>query len=408
MSAPDDAARIPPNRTKESAPGGEAANAIRFETPAARDGGGAHPRATRRRTAKDSVPPAPAAPPDERRTALPDAVQERFIRVGNQFYFPDGAEAFTDHGERLSTRSENTVVIQAMVAIAEARGAREVQLTGSEFFRKEAWFAAKLAGLEVRGYEPSALEQERVVRAIGRRDPATQPTPEREVNAVRASEPARGGGPAPTPPRNAPDSELIVGRLVEHGPAHYHHRPNQPLSYYVRIETEHGEIERWGVDLERAFRQSLSRPGIGDQVGLRIVGTDPVTVRASKRGVDGREVGQEERRTHRNQWVLERMDFLEERARMAAIFQDPAVSSAEAIRRHPELDGSYVQLQMGHALAEERFKSKLHREQFVDHLRAYLAREIEQGRSLEPVPLRERRDRPAEPKAHDRDYAPAR
>ena len=87
--------------------------------------------------------------------AIPDSVRDRFIRIGNDFFFPDGADAFTDHGDRITTRSENAVVIQSIVAIAQDRRAREVTVTGTDLFKKEAWFAGKLAGLEVRGYQPT-------------------------------------------------------------------------------------------------------------------------------------------------------------------------------------------------------------------------------------------------------------
>lgn len=181
------------------------------------------------------------------------------------------------------------------------------------------------------------------------------------------------------------------------------------MSYYMRIETERGDVERWGVDLERAFRQSLSRPGVGDEVGLRVVGSDPVTVRAAKHDAQGHEIAHEEVRTHRNQWVLERKDFLDERERMATLFRNPEVSAADATKKYPELEGSYVQLQLGRAMGEQQYATEAHREQFVEHLRGYLAKEIEQGRPLQPVPLRERRDQPSEPeRLHDRDYVPGR
>lgn len=397
------------NNRRRSAP---AANALELVEPAAPAGtGGAQPalaaasadsseaKTGRRRKTKSEEPMARAGA-EERRRAIPDTVQSKFIRVGKQFYFPDGAEAFVDHGKRLTTRSENAVVIQSMVAIAEARGAKEVQVSGSDFFRKEAWFAARLAGLEVRGYQPTEAEQERVVRAIGRREVAAQAS---SVTTQRIE-----GGTAVALGR-PPQEEPLVGKLIDHGPARFQHRPDQAQSYFVRLETPQGEVERWGVDLERAFRQSLSRPGIGDEVGLRRVGVEPVTVRNVKRDADGREVGQEAVQAHRNQWVVEKKEFLEERARMAAMFRDRETTAAEGTRRHPELDGSYVQLQMGHALVEKRFTSELHREQFVEHLRDYLARQIEQGRPLEPVPLREKPDRTVDPdRIRDREYAPAR
>lgn len=351
----------------------------------------------RRRGANGAAPEEDVAAP--KRDAVPDAVMERFIKVGKQFYFPDGPEAFQDQGKRLVTRSENTVVIQSMVSIAQARGATEVQVSGSEFFRREAWFAARVAGLEVKGYKPTELEQERAVRAIGRRESAARGEAP-EANAVETSTAARAAREPAAP-------ELIVGRLVDHGRAPFQHRPDRAMSYYVRLETDRGEVEHWGLDLERALRQSLSRPGIGDEVGLRKLGSEPVTVRATKHDEAGREIGREAVSARRNQWSLEKREFLEERARMAAMVRDPSVSAAEASRRYPELDGSYVQLQVAQSMVEQRFKAKLHREQFMEHLRGYLAREIEQGRPLEPAPPRGRAAA-TEPRVHDRDYQPVR
>ena len=343
---------------------------------------------------------------------IPDAVKERFIQIGSSFFFPDGAEAFTDHGNRVTTRSENAIVIQSMVAITTARAAGPITVTGTDFFKKEAWFAARLAGLDVLGYEPTALEQERLIRAIARRRTA-EDTPQ-SSNAPGARENGRLDRPRIDPDPNAregspAEGELIVGRLVDHGPAPYHHRHNQPMSYYVRIETDKGDREIWGVDLERAFRKSLSTPGVGDEVGLRAIGSDSVTVLAAKYDPAGREVGREEIDTHRNQWLVERKDFLDRRFKMADLFRNASVSALEAIKQYPELEGSYLQLQIARAGTEQRIQNREMREQFIDHLRAHLAKTIEYGQPLEPVRLRARGEpaRDAE-KVQDRDYMPAR
>ncbi len=350
-----------------------------------------------------------AATAEKRARPVPDSVRERFIQIGNSFYFPDGAEAFTDHGHRVTTRSENAVVIQSMVAIARERAASAVTVAGTELFKKEAWFAARLVGLEVSGYQPSALEQERLVRAIARRREAQQgeevslmntPTNRDEENSSR---PRRAPSAAPREPA---EGELIVGRLVDHGPAPYQHKPQQAMSYYVRIETERGDREIWGVDLERAFRQSLSTPGIGQEVGVRAIGRDPVTVPATKRDAEGREIGREELRTHRNQWSVESKEFLDRRREMADMFRDAAVGAAEAVKRFPELEGSYLQLQVARAGMEQRIESAGAREQFVGALRAHLAKAIQYGQALEPVRLRARAEQPE--KTQDRDYAPTR
>src|SRR3984893_13103545 len=42
---------------------------------------------------------------DSRASRVPDSVHERFIHIGNNFYFPDRAEAFSHEPGRLTTRS---------------------------------------------------------------------------------------------------------------------------------------------------------------------------------------------------------------------------------------------------------------------------------------------------------------
>lgn len=340
-----------------------------------------------------------------RQLRVPDSVQERFIQIGNKFHFPDGTEAFTHDSNRLTTRSENSVVIQSMVAIARENGKGPVTVGGTEFFKKEAWFAASLAGLEVRGYQPTDFERERLARSLAARRnpgaPEAAAVPAEPRPAERA--PESGGAAVPRPQA----SDLIVGRLVDHGAAPYGHDPKQPMSYFVRVETARGDREIWGVDLERAFRQSLSTPGIGDEIGVRSVGRQPVTVLAPKLDAQGRETGQAPLDTHRNQWIVERKDFLDERQRMAEVLRNTEMPAADAIRRHPELEGSYMQLQMGRALAEQQFRDKAQREQFVDHLRSHIAQRIEFGQPLDPVMLRGE-ERTVAPRSQDRDFQPTR
>jgi hypothetical protein len=306
--------------------------------------------------------------------AMPDEIRERFIGIGSKYYFPDGAAAFTDHGAKLTTRSENTEVIRSLVAIAHAREWSEIKVTGTERFRKEAWFAARIAGLEVQGYTPSDFEQERVVRAIARREAA--------AGAAREPPAALAGRPHPEDSEalRPEDSGPIVGRLVDHGRAPYRHDPKEAASYYLRIETERGDRELWGVDLERAFRESLSRPTIGDEVTVRAFAREAVTVKTPEGEI----------LAHRNRWIVERSDFLAERARAAQVFRDPTVNAAQGVKEHPELQGSYLQLQAAKLGAERDIRDPQDRERFVARARAAIAQAIERGEPLEPVRIRER------------------
>jgi hypothetical protein len=75
---------------------------------------------------------------------------------------------------------------------------------------------------------------------------------------------------------------------------------------------------------------------------------------------------------------------------MADTFRNTAVTAAEAVGQFPELEGSYLQLQMARAGVEQRIQSATAREQFVEHLRSHLAKSIEYGHALEPVHLKAR------------------
>jgi putative DNA primase/helicase len=343
---------------------------------------------------------------ESRSSRVPDSVHERFIQIGDNFYFPDGTEAFRREQNRLTTRSENAIVIQSMVAVAREESAKGiVEVGGTDFFKKEAWFAASLAGLRVEGYLPTEFERERLVRALAARRGAQPRDTEQEARGEGTSAEPKGGRPEERP-LNA--NELITGKLVDHGPAPYQHNPKEPMSYFVRIETERGDRDLWGVDLERAFRHSLSNPGIGNEIGIRAVGKEAVTVWAAKRDARGQEIGREELETHRNQWSVERKEFLDQREDMAAVFRDPSISASEGIKRHAGLEGSYRKLEMGQVHAQEQYNSATHRTQFVDHLREYLAKSIEYGQPLEPARPSVREEQTVEPREPDRDYHPTR
>jgi hypothetical protein len=343
---------------------------------------------------------------------MPDEIRERFIGIGSKYYFPDGAAAFIDHGAKLTTRSENTEVIRSLIAIAQAREWGDIKVTGTERFRKEAWFAARLIGLEVRGYKPTAFEEERMARAVARRDAGAAGRDPNGTAAERedpASTRDRSTTGTPRAARSTEDLGPITGRLVDHGRASYRHNPKEPMSYYVRVETDRGDREIWGVDLERAFRESLSRPTLGDEVTVRVQGRDPVTVSALERDREGQVVGKQEIATHRNRWIVERNDFLAERAAAAQTFRDARIKASEALKLHPELQGSYLQLQAAKLGAERDIRDPDDRTRFVARARASIAAAIERGEPLEPVRLRERSARRADAdKARERDQTPTR
>ena len=50
---------------------------------------------------------------------MPAEISEPYIQDGRQYYFPSGDPAFVDHGDKVTTRSENTVIIHDFSAIAK-------------------------------------------------------------------------------------------------------------------------------------------------------------------------------------------------------------------------------------------------------------------------------------------------
>ena len=328
---------------------------------------------------------------------IPDHVRKRFIQVGHRYYFSDGAHAFTDRGTRLVTPSENTEVVKSLIAIAEARGWQEISVTGTDRFRKEAWVAASALGLKVRGYTPTEFERAHLARKLAR---------EAAGSLGRVEEPARAGGATSDRDARERDRGPIIGRLVDHGVATYRHDPHEPVSYFVKIETPKGEREIWGVDLKRALKESLTQPKMGDEIRLRAVRRETVTVQEPERDEAGTVVGQKPLDTHRNRWIVEKEEFFAERAAAARTLRDPGVDPKQAARRHPELVGTYLQMHAAQ-IAARQLRDPLDREKFVSRVRSALADAVARGEPLPPVRLKEKAPS-ATPGAIRREEAPAR
>ena len=339
-------------------------------------------RGRRRKDATSaSAPPNTATP-----RAVPEEIAKRFVQVANKYYFPDGARAFTDRGNRLTTQSENTEVVRSLVGIAKARAWQEITVLGTGRFRQEVWRAASVAGLEVRGYKPSEFEQSRRPQSFARDEDTSPGAAVDSISRGTVGEEdrrlgARGAGPE--------RGELIQGKLIEHGRATYQHDPRAGMSYFVKLETLRGSRVIWGVDLERAFKESLTKPEPGDDVGLKSVRQDAVTVKKPTRGAEGEVTGEQSLHTHRNRWVIEKREFFEARAAAAEKLLDARAAPKDAVRAHPELVGSYLAIHAAE-LAAKRFRDPKDRELFVAKVRAALADSLRRGEPQPAVRLRER------------------
>lgn len=289
---------------------------------------------------------------------LPERVRKRYLRAGNQYFLKDAPYqlAFEDLGPYLVTEHNRPDVVESMVDMAHAKSWQRIRVSGHEAFRSEVWLQATLLGIDVSGYEPKAadlarLADARQARLDNRIDvaadvAATAASGTRERNDPRpapaAAQPgdarvaANGAaqvvprqnvasGPRAAAGRNTTGDEpdaprRYVGQLLEHGSAPYLHNPARSDSYYVVFRDQAGVDQAvWGVDLERAMRESGA--GIGQPVVLENLGKRLVTVRVPIFDGAGNVVGEEDKDVYRNTWQVE----VAQRGREASALPKPDV-----------------------------------------------------------------------------------
>jgi hypothetical protein len=191
---------------------------------------------------------------------------------------------------------------------------------------------------------------------------------------------------------------LLVGRLTEHGRANYQYRTDENASYYVKLLTSRGAKTLWGKDLERALTSGETRPKVGDLIGARRAGRETVTVTARRRVADGRIVAEEAHYAHRTRWIIEKVQFFAERARLARRLRDEQTDLREAVRARPELRSTFLSVRAAEAFAAQRISDPKDRERLLELVRGAIASSIHRGEPLPSVSLRasaERKPRPA-------------
>jgi hypothetical protein len=316
------------------------------------------------------------------RSAIPEEIRQKFTQVGNRYHFKDGALAFTDRGDLITSPSENTEVIKSLVAIAKAREWTDITVTGTERFRRDAWLAARALRLEVRGYEPTDYDQARSATARTR---GPQPaTTDRFVDAGVESKSPRHEDSG----LNAHKGRLYLGRLIDHGAAPYKRDAKNSISYFVRLETTDGERELWGVDLQRALKESASRPERGDEIGVRVISRETVKVWTPNLDADGKTIGETRVEKQRTAWLIESQAFFRARSQAAGTLENPRINRQQAVKRHPELLGTYLQVHAAE-LAAKMILNPEDRRRFVNLVRGSLAESVRRGEPQPPVRLKE-------------------
>jgi len=256
----------------------------------------------------------------KRQLELLESVRKQFRVVDSSYHFKDQPNkmAFKDSGNRLVSAVNDDRVAKGIVTMAEAKGWEKIKVSGHPEFRRAIWFEASLRGLEVHGYKPTEQERKelenRMKNVVEKNiEPGKEPLPGRENTEREGSTQAA--------------SRNYEGRVLDHGPANYNHDPDEKPSYFVTLETEHGEKTVWGVDLKRTITEKQVKAG--DNVTLEFKGKQEVTVEALKRDKDNKVIGSEQITTNRNTWEVQKSDRYKVVEALASKFIDSRVQDQQ-------------------------------------------------------------------------------
>ncbi len=183
--------------------------------------------------------------------------------------------------------------------------------------------------------------------------------------------------------------ELLIGRLVAHGKANYQYRNDEEPSYFVKILTSRGPHTLWGKDLERALRDAESRPQVDDLIGARRQAREAVTVTQRLRDDQGNVIAQTERTAHRSLWVVEKVTYFAERARIARRVREDQVDAKATLKAHPELRSAFLSVRAAEEFAKQKLPNPEDRERFLELIRGALAGSIQKGTPLPAVRLKD-------------------
>jgi len=296
--------------------------------------------------------------------ALMVRLKQQFLYADGKFYFRDknNTLAFTDDGASFKTAHSLPEVVQAIVALAHAKGWKQLHIDGTPEFSKRTWLEASLLGLQVTGYvpEPVDLANLRERLAVMAQDAAiapasAAPSMKNTVQHVDHIRPAVQAMPATSPSSGVGQDESVIGAqvrsalqaqgvteeaalgttlasmadlltsprayvgvLLEHGTAPYKFNPSEKhLNYFAKLQTAKGEETIWGVDIQRAMTEN--QPAVGDTVLLVHRGSQPTAVKMDIKNDAGQVVGQEELITQRNMWFAKSVRELHEEAQEGGV-----------------------------------------------------------------------------------------
>lgn len=322
---------------------------------------------------------------------LPQAIRTRFIvsaqkqrlfeagrtdfhfRAGNR----QGQFAFSDTGKQLLTPLEQREIIVAMLDVAQAKHWKEITVSGSDEFRRQAWLEGRLAGMAVHGYQARDADtlllqelqktqgpreaQNRIAVADGDRAATAEPRLDapkhqqgahvnvdeltareraglRKADAILA---ARGVSPEFSAATMAElekrvrGERVYVGSVVDFGAAPYQFSKDNDASYFITMKTIMGEQTIWGKDLQQAVAQGNVQKNA--EIVLSNTGKRDVTVTEKVFGTDGVQIGTREKPAKLNQWTAQPLALYHQQTSTGAATPAQGRDSSPPPRAVPEI-----------------------------------------------------------------------
>ncbi|HMP09506.1 LPD7 domain-containing protein [Hydrogenophaga sp.] len=92
-----------------------------------------------------------------------DALRKRYLITTRGYHDKQTTELVIQvKGDKLETQREDTATIDALATAAADRGWTTVKLSGTDAFRREAWYQLAARGIESHGYQPTPADKARL------------------------------------------------------------------------------------------------------------------------------------------------------------------------------------------------------------------------------------------------------
>lgn len=306
-------------------------------------------------------------PPDIRSRFIVSSKKDRLFESGTtDFHFRVGSKqgelAFYDAGKQLVTSASDKATIASMVEIAKTKHWDEITVSGSDEFRRQAWLEARLANIEVRGFEPKDIDKQllaemqrtrspenRMVATDNIRDIAFNPNKadarQTHINVDELTKGEKSGmQQASTILKSKELSEefsaavlndlekrvrgerVYVGTAIDFGKAPYEFNKDNATSFFVKLNTQAGEQIIWGKQLEQAISGGDIKRG--QDIVLSNPGKKDVVVKEKVYNSQGLQTGVRDKPATLNEWKATPLDKFTDRAVIPPPVQSQSLDAA--------------------------------------------------------------------------------